>query len=285
LAFVQAVPQVPQFVVVLRGTSQPFEASPSQLPNPALQAMPQEPEVHDGVPLVALQERPQPPQLVRLLLVSVSQPLPLLPSQSWNVPVHTGTHAPATHVVVPWAFEQTFPQAPQFVVLVWRFVSHPFAAFASQFPYPEKQVGLQVPPAQAFVPFAAVQTAPHAPQLVAFVVRFVSHPFAAFPSQLANPGLHDGAHEPAEQAVVPFAFVQADPHAPQFATLVWRLVSHPLAVVQSPKPESHAMAQLPAVQLAVPFVLLQVVPHAPQFATLVFVLTSQPLVDTPSQLA
>jgi hypothetical protein len=32
LALVQVVPQVPQLAVVLRGTSQPFETCPSQLP-------------------------------------------------------------------------------------------------------------------------------------------------------------------------------------------------------------------------------------------------------------
>jgi hypothetical protein len=130
-----------------------------------------------------------------------------------------------------------------------------------------------------------VQAAPQAPQLAALLPRFVSQPFAAFPSQLAKPELQEGTHEPAEQVVGPFAFVQAAPHAPQFVTLVWRFVSHPLAVVQSPKPESHAMAQLPDTQLAVPLTLLHAVPHAPQFATLVVVATSQPLVDTPSQLA
>jgi hypothetical protein len=96
--------------------------------------MAQVPELQEGAPLVALQERPQPPQLVRLLLVSVSQPLPLMPSQSLKLPVHTGTQAPPTQDVLPWAFEQTFPQAPQLAVLVVRFVSQPFAAFPSQLP-------------------------------------------------------------------------------------------------------------------------------------------------------
>jgi hypothetical protein len=48
--FVQVTPQLPQFVVVLVGISQPLEASPSQLPKPALQAVEQPPPLQDGVP-------------------------------------------------------------------------------------------------------------------------------------------------------------------------------------------------------------------------------------------
>jgi hypothetical protein len=132
--FVQAMPQLPQFTVVLIAISQPLEASPSQLPKPALHAMAHALALQEGVPLLALHAWPQAPQLVRLLLVSVSQPLFLLPSQSLNVPAHTGTHAPATQVVPPLAFVQTLPHAPQFALLVPRFVSHPLAGLPSQLP-------------------------------------------------------------------------------------------------------------------------------------------------------
>ena len=144
-----------------------------------------------------------------------------------------------------------------------------------------------MPPKQDAVPFGFVHALPQLPQLATLVLRFASQPFAALPSQLPNPRLQMGAQAPAEQTVVPFAFVQAPPHEPQFATLIWVFVSQPFDKVPSqlPNPESHAMAQDPTEQLAVPFTLLQSVPQLPQFATLEFVFTSQPLVDTPSQLA
>jgi hypothetical protein len=66
--------------------------------------------------------------------VSVSQPLLGFPSQSLNVPVHTGTQAPFTQLVPPLEFVQTLPHAPQLALLVLRFVSHPLAAFPSQLP-------------------------------------------------------------------------------------------------------------------------------------------------------
>jgi hypothetical protein len=61
-AFVQAVPQTPQFAVEFRDASQPFEASVSQLPKPAVQAIPQVPEAQLGDPLLLLQTVPQVPQ-------------------------------------------------------------------------------------------------------------------------------------------------------------------------------------------------------------------------------
>jgi hypothetical protein len=119
------------------------------------------------------------------------------------------------------------------------------------------------------------------------VLKFASHPFAALPSQLPNPGLHTGTQLPAEQVVVPFALVHAPPHEPQLAWLVWVLVSQPFvrSPSQLPNPESHEIAQAPLEQLAVPFALLHFVPQLPQFATLEPVFTSQPFVDTLSQLA
>jgi hypothetical protein len=54
LAFAHATPHAPQFDVVAVEISQPLEARPSQLPNPALHAIAQVPEVHEGVPLLLL---------------------------------------------------------------------------------------------------------------------------------------------------------------------------------------------------------------------------------------
>lgn len=182
---------------------------------------------------------------------------------------------------------QEFPHAPQLDMLVCTFVSQPFAALPSQSANPAKQVGEHTPPAQATVPFAFVQLFPQPPQLDTPVFRLASQPFAAMPSQFANPLLQVGAHEPAAQAVDPFGFVQVVPQAPQFPRLVCVFVSQPLErlLSQLPKPGSQAIEQAPSEQLAVPLALLQAVPQLPQFATLEFVFTSQPLVETPSQFA
>jgi hypothetical protein len=64
-----------------------------------------------------------------------------------------------------------------------------------------------------------VQAAPHAPQFDA-VLMSVSQPLVRSPSQSAKPSAHAGAHDPDTQLVVPCAFVQLVPHAPQFAASV-----------------------------------------------------------------
>jgi hypothetical protein len=55
----------------------------------------------------------------------------------------------------------------------------------------------------------------------------------AFESQLPQPLLQVGAQEPAVQAVLPCALVQAVPQLPQFATFVASVTSQPLAAVAS----------------------------------------------------
>jgi hypothetical protein len=65
----------PQLESVLSCVSQPLLGSPSQLPQPALQVIPQLPPLHVAVPLVALQTVPQLPQLAMLFDRFVSQPL------------------------------------------------------------------------------------------------------------------------------------------------------------------------------------------------------------------
>jgi hypothetical protein len=58
------------------------------------------------------------------------------------------------------------------------------APVPSQLPNPEEQApSAQLPEAQDSAAFARSQTAPHVPQLDR-VVRLVSQPFAALPSQL-----------------------------------------------------------------------------------------------------
>jgi hypothetical protein len=64
--------------------SQPLAALASQLPKPAAQAIEHVPALHVGVPFTVLHALPQLPQLLRLVLVLVSQPLALTLSQLPN---------------------------------------------------------------------------------------------------------------------------------------------------------------------------------------------------------
>jgi hypothetical protein len=58
------------------------------------------------------------------------------------------------------------------------------------------------------------QTLPHVPQFV-IVLSAVSQPLLWLPSQLPQPLLQVGAHEPLAHAVLPCALLQAAPQLPQ----------------------------------------------------------------------
>ena len=93
----QRTPQAPQFeLLVLRLTSQPLVALPSQLPYPLLQVKPQVLDAQVRVALVRVgHDVPQPPQLFTSEPMSRSQPLEVEPSQLRQVPMHEPMlHAP-----------------------------------------------------------------------------------------------------------------------------------------------------------------------------------------------
>jgi hypothetical protein len=72
---VQALPQAPQLVALLVVlVSQPFDAVPSQLPQPTLHEIEQAPAVQEGVPLTEEHAEPQAPQLAGFVEVLTSQP-------------------------------------------------------------------------------------------------------------------------------------------------------------------------------------------------------------------
>lgn len=79
----QALPQLPQFVVLVMLVSQPFATFASQSAKPGLHAMPHTPLVQEGMPLFALHSRPQTPQCA-VLVRFASQPFVALPSQFAN---------------------------------------------------------------------------------------------------------------------------------------------------------------------------------------------------------
>ena len=66
------------------------------------------------------------------------------------------------------------------------FVSQPFDAVPSQSPKPELQLGTQAPAVQAVVPWPLVHDVAQVPHADSVVLRFVSQPFVALPSQFAN---------------------------------------------------------------------------------------------------
>lgn len=154
-----------------------------------------------------------------------SHPLAALPSQSLKLPEQAKLQAPEEHVVVALLREgQIFPQAPQFDVLVLTLTSQPLPATPSQFAKPALQDPRPHEPAEhaADALVGLGQAFPHVPQLAVLVLRFVSQPFPARPSQLPKPLLHaPSAQAPAAQAGAALARpAQALPHVPQLAASV-----------------------------------------------------------------
>ena len=149
----QVVPQAPQFAkLVLRSVSQPFrvELSVSQLPKFVLQlVIPHSPAEHTPTPLLLLQLVPQAPQFAKLVLMSVSQPGVVAPSQSRYPVLHDPiTQAPRLHEVAACtkSLAQLWLHEPQFVPLLLKSVSQPFSAMLpSQFPHPDAQAYWQTP--------------------------------------------------------------------------------------------------------------------------------------------
>lgn len=267
-------------------TSQPFATLPSQFEYPESQALSvHAPVAHDSVACARSHEVLHAPQCVRLLRDD-SQPLAGLASQLPNPALHTGTQVEPVHDVEPFAFVQLTPHAPQ-LGLALSCVSHPFVIWPSQLAHPALHVIEQAPDAHDGVPFAVPHAWLHAPQCSVFVCVLVSHPLRRFPSQLANPELQTGAQVLETHEVVPFAFEHGWLHAPQCATVVWRLVSHPLTTLPSqlPKPLLQTGTHTEATHEVEPLALVHALSQAPQWLVLVWVLVSHPLLTFPSQSA
>jgi hypothetical protein len=188
----------------------------------------QTPETQAFVPFWAWQVMPQPPQFDTLFDVGVSQPLFGLPSQFAQPAEQLGTHTPALQAVVPWSFEQPWPQAPQWVVDVCVFASQPFETLPSQLWKPGLHTGVHTPDTHEFVPFCAWQALLQAPQWDGLLEVFVSQPSATPPVQSARFALQTIEHAPSAQDGVPPLFEQAFPHDPQWATVESVDVSQPV---------------------------------------------------------
>src|SRR5438034_2803973 len=97
------------------------------------------------------------------------------------------------------------------------------------------------PAVHAAMPFATKQMRAQAPQLRTSLSTDDSHPFAASPSQFANPLSHATAHAPILHATLAFGpAMHAFPQPPQFFASVASVASQPFfaSASQSPNPPS-----------------------------------------------
>lgn len=132
----QFMPQPPQFamdVVVL--VSQPFAALLSQFAKPAAHTPSAQLDATQTAPALANAHTfAQAPQFETDVVVSVSQPVATIPSQSPRPTSHVDRmQTPALHTAPAPGKLHTVPHPPQLVVDVVVFTSQPFAAMPSQF--------------------------------------------------------------------------------------------------------------------------------------------------------
>ena len=250
-----------------------------QLAKPALQlAMVGTPPAQPAVALAREAMMLQPPQLVGLVLVLISQPSLSRPLQLPKPALQVMPQSCEVQVAVPLVPTQARPQAPQLVVVVM-LISQPLPGAPSQSAVPTPQLTLDVvhvePEHTAMLPMGGVgQRLLQPPQLsTSPATVLTSQPLEATPSQLAEPVVHaPSVQSPDAQLAAALANWQLLPQTPQLATLVPVLTSQPLAALPSqlPKPELqaervHALDAQPATPLA----RVQTVPHALQlFASL-----------------
>jgi hypothetical protein len=163
-------------------------------------------------------------------------------------------HTEFTQLVTPG---QTTPQAPQFMLLLVVFTSHPLPGRVSQFAKPELHTKVHWLLEHIGVAFwAGGHTVPQLPQLFASEVGFTSQPLPFMPSQLRNGELQVMPHIAMVQKGVELGGVgHIRPQLPQLLTLFWVLTSQPSALLrlQFAKPESQLIVHMPPWQRPVAF--------------------------------
>jgi hypothetical protein len=281
---VHAVVHAPQWLASdSKFTSQPFEATPSQLANPVAQlAMAHCPETHASVAFARLQTAPQLPQLFTSRFKLTSQPSIGLPLQSaypgLQLPM---VQTPALQLETALGREQVALHAPQLCALALRLTSQPFEATPSQSPNPVlHEAMVQAPAAQAAVAFGSAQALAHPPQFAGSVDVLTSQPLDGTTSQSAHPVVQEATTQiPEEHADEAFGSVHTLPQVPQFVLLVCTLTSQPsvATLLQFANPASQlATEHTPTTHDSVALGRLQTVPHAPQFDGSVCRLTHDP---------
>ena len=141
---------------------------------------------------------------------------------------------PVLHASPACGMSQDMPQPPQWARLVLVLTSQPFAVGVSLSQFAKFALQLmiaQLPVAQVAVALALLHDAPQAPQFVS-ELSCVSQPLSLLPSQSPQPIAQVGSQPVAPQAVLPWALVQASPHARQSLVVPSR-VSHPASALQS----------------------------------------------------
>src|SRR5262245_30111203 len=154
-------------------------------------------------------------------------------------------HAPLVHPGVPLATAHLVMHAPQLLMSFEVLVSHPLAAFASQFWNGALQTAMpHTPAAQPGEPLATAGHALlHMPQFLMSFEVFASQPLAALASQSWN-GIMQAIWPQTLLMHVGLVFMppgQTLAHMPQFLTSLVRLVSQPSFgfMLQSAKPALH----------------------------------------------
>jgi hypothetical protein len=145
----------------------------------------------------------------------------------------------------------------------------------------------QLPAAQPGVPWTLLQTLGQLPQWEILVVSVISQPFAGLASQLPKPAVQTIWQEPFTQLGVPLVPLQAAPQELQFAVLVLRSTSQPLATLPSqlPKPDEHEMLHAPLTHEGIPFAFEQIFAQVPQCTASLLRSISQPSLASPLQSA
>ena len=122
----QAVPHVPQLVVVPSVVSQPFAALASQLALPVLHVSPQTPPTQLATPPAVGHTLPHDEQLV-VVPVGVSQPLATSLSQLPQPALQRMLQAPFEHEAAPLVVLHAVVHEPQAAAEVSRFISQPLS--------------------------------------------------------------------------------------------------------------------------------------------------------------
>jgi len=171
---------------------------------------------------------PQPPQLLPLVLVFVSQSVPL-PSQSAHGALQVFTlQTLFSHFTVALPMLHTLPQTPQLLVSLTMFVSQPSFSLPLQSAWLASHVPILHTESTQLGELLSTVHGEHAPQCSGSLVRSTSQPFFGSPSQSPKPaGQSLTPHLPCAQNAVPLPAAHSLPQAPQLRTSLSVFSSQP----------------------------------------------------------
>jgi hypothetical protein len=272
-------PQAPQLLLSFEGfVSQPSLAVLLQSRNGLVHETTAQFElVQVDVAFARLQTFPHAPQFFGSFVRLISQPSATVSLQSMKPVLHdVSAHFELTQLAEAFAKLQAALHAPQLLMSFVVFVSQPAAAVQSAKPVLQAPIA-HLELAHDAAALAKAQPVPHAPQFFGSLVRLISQPSVGLLSQSAKPAVHAAiAHFEVLHAGVAFAGAHAVLQAPQLATSLVVLTSHPLAGFpsQSANPVLQPLtAHAELAQSGVAFASEQAAPQALQSFTLLVVST------------